>query len=185
MDTIEVERKYRCNHDDIRVSLAVADFLHEETITQEDRYFDHPSRSLAVTDEAFRIRSSTVQSTGEERHELTYKGPQRGTTAKTREELTTTISSPATMTSLLHALDFESVATVEKRREYFTRGDVTVTLDQVTDLGEFAEIELMTDEANISPSEQTIDDVATELELPEERHVETTYLGLLLDNSSQ
>lgn len=185
MDSIEVERKYRCEHDEVRAALAAGDFTHDETITQTDQYFDHPIRSLSVTDEAVRIRSSTVHSTGEERHDLTYKGPPLGRTAKSRRELTTPIASPATMAALLHALDFESVATVEKRREYFTRGDVTVVLDQVTDLGEFAEIELMTDEEDITSTEHTIGSVASELGLPEERYVEETYLGLLLEHTSQ
>lgn len=48
---------------------------------QVDRYFNHPSRDFAVTDEALRLRSTPAGVA------VTWKGPRLDTTAKTRREI--------------------------------------------------------------------------------------------------
>ena len=51
------------------------------TAEQVDRYFNHPSRDFAVTDEALRLRSTAAGVA------ITWKGPRLDATAKTRREI--------------------------------------------------------------------------------------------------
>ncbi len=78
----EVERKFR-----LPASQAFTEQVtrlggtFSEPVVQIDRYFAHPSRDFAATDEALRIRTSGECSW------LTYKGPKIDSTTKTRREI--------------------------------------------------------------------------------------------------
>ena len=81
-DIYEVECKYPV--DDLpRVEIALARMGAKigAPVRQTDKYFAHPSRDFAATDEALRIRVS-----GEENY-ITYKGPKVDATTKTRREI--------------------------------------------------------------------------------------------------
>lgn len=183
MDTYEVERKYRCEHAPIREALDDNEFTREATIDQADTYFDHPTRSFAVTDEALRLRTTEPVDGETSTTELTYKGPREGHTAKTRRELTTTVSSEEALNTILEALEFEAVATVEKRRERYVRGEDVVVLDTINELGSFVEVERETQATDIEAAERDLQAIATALGLDEARLVERTYLGMLLGDN--
>jgi adenylate cyclase class 2 len=150
---------------------------------QRDRYFNHPARDFAATDEALRIRS-----TGE-KNVVTYKGPKLSTRSKTRRELETPLGAGAAaadrFASTLVALGFTPVAVVEKTRRTFElvweghRGEIAC--DQVRDVGLFAEIEFLgaeTDGADISSLEDILFRLAERLGLAQvERR---SYFELLL-----
>jgi adenylate cyclase class 2 len=155
-------------------------------LAQLDRYFAHPCRDFAVTDEALRLRQ--VGDTTE----LTYKGPRIDATTKTRRELSVPLASMiagdaggrtvATWTALLVALGFHEVATVAKRRRPFALErdghDVEIALDAVEGLGTFVELELVADEGGIAAARACLASVAAELELA--RAERRSYLELLL-----
>ena len=149
--------------------------------TQRDRYFNHPGRDFAATDEALRIRSSG------DTNVVTYKGPKLSTRSKTRRELETPLGAGAeaaeTFAQTLVALGFAPVAVVEKTRKTFeltwegNRGEVA--LDQVRNLGSFAEIEFLADDASdIGPIEDVLLRLADRLGLT--RVERRSYLELLL-----
>ncbi|MCH7990085.1 MAG: class IV adenylate cyclase, partial [Planctomycetes bacterium] len=78
----EVELKFPL--DDAERISAQLDGLQAERgapIEQVDRYFNHPSRDFAQTDEALRIRTMNDRSL------LTYKGPLLDAETKTRLEI--------------------------------------------------------------------------------------------------
>ena len=81
-------------------------------IEQLDRYFAHPCRDFARTDEALRIRQVGP------RCFVTYKGPKIDPTTKTRREIELPLSDApegvAQWTALLEALGFQPVAEVRK-----------------------------------------------------------------------
>lgn len=78
----EVEQKYRViDVADLEARLNGLGAVWHGTAKQVDRYFGHPSRDFAATDEALRLRSTPDGVV------ITWKGPRLDATAKTRREI--------------------------------------------------------------------------------------------------
>lgn len=147
------------------------------SVQQVDRYFDHPTRSFGETDEALRVREQAGAT------RLTYKGPRLEEETKSREEYDVGIEDADMLEDLLEALGFEHAATVVKHRSFFTRGDITATIDEVDGLGTYAEIETVVEGKDLDEASQTLLDLAKELELDElERR---SYLELLIEKKEE
>ena len=191
----EVELKYRvADVPEVEAALERLGASWHGTTEQVDRYFNHPSRDFAVTDEALRLRSTAVGVA------ITWKGPRLDATAKTRHEIelplalaavpaaTETLAAvPATLdrwTGLLEALGFRRVREVVKRRRLATvaweGAVIEVALDHVATLGDFVELELQAESAGIAVAAARIESLARELGCtnPERR----SYLEMLLSN---
>lgn len=186
----EVEIKVRADHDDVRGALEEREAAALSTVTQVDSYYDAPMREFAETDEALRVRHERADSgdgrspnRDAETTKLTYKGPLVDEDSKTREEHETAIEDGAAIEATLSALGFEPVATVEKRRERFALDGYTVTLDAVTDLGEFVEVETEAEETGIDEAREGAVAVLESLGLDPARGIRTSYLELLLDDA--
>ena len=141
----EVELKFRL--DDPAALAARLDELGAQrggTVEQRDRYFNHPSRDFAQTDEALRIRSvrhvppnalkeprrledrSGLHRTTDDRqiltaeNYLTYKGPLVDPHSKTRHEIEVPFAAGSEaaeqLAAILRLLGFREVRSVEKRR---------------------------------------------------------------------
>jgi adenylate cyclase class 2 len=179
---IEVEQKHRVT--DLAAFerlLAERGVAMGEPQEQSDRYFAHPCRDFAKTDEALRIRTVGDASF------VTYKGPKLDKTTKTRRELELPLSEtdPAgdQFAELLSALGFTPVATVRKtRRAFYIEHDgqeVHGAMDDVAGVGTFVELELASDDANFEAAKGIVAAVAAGLKLgPQERR---SYLEMLLD----
>jgi len=191
----EVELKYRvADGRAIEDRLASLGACWHGTTEQVDRYFNHPSRDFAVTDEALRLRSTAAGVA------ITWKGPRLDATAKTRREIELPLALaavpaaaealaavPATLdrwTELLEALGFRQVREVAKRRRLATvaweGAAIEVALDHVAGLGDFVELELQAEPACIAVAAARIESLARELGCtnPERR----SYLEMLLAN---
>ena len=191
----EVELKYRvADGRAIEDRLAGLGACWHGTTEQVDRYFNHPSRDFAVTDEALRLRSTAAGVA------ITWKGPRLDATAKTRREIELPLALaavpaaaeassaiPATLdrwTELLEALGFRRVREVAKRRRLATvaweGAAIEVALDHVAGLGDFVELELQAEFAGIAVAAARIESLARELGCanPERR----SYLEMLLPN---
>ena len=178
----EVEQKHRV--DDVR---ALEERLAERgveigpAVEQADRYFAHPCRDFAQTDEALRIRTVGGASF------VTFKGPKLDTTTKTRRELELPLH-PSDADGLKHAellqsLGFRPVLVVHKRRRSFSIDvaghKIEGALDAVDGLGSYVELELMSDNAGLADAKQAISALATELHLGvTERR---SYLEMMLE----
>ncbi|MEE8168672.1 MAG: class IV adenylate cyclase [Candidatus Hydrothermarchaeales archaeon] len=103
--------------------------------TQEDVYFEHPSRDFASSDEALRLRKQ------ERRITLTYKGPRIDRITKTREEHKVEVSDETEAREILERIGFRGVYEVKKQRDYYELGDFKVMLDKVEGLGDYIEVE--------------------------------------------
>jgi adenylate cyclase class 2 len=164
----EVEQKHRV-HDAAGLMRQLTDrgVVLEAGVTQIDKYFAHPCRDFARTDEALRIRTVGGGSY------VTYKGPKLGGPTKTRRELELPLGrndvDGGQMAELLAALGFGPVATVRKERRSFEvrhQGQRVVgALDEVDGLGSFVELELIADEAGLDAARNTISDLAADLKL--------------------
>jgi adenylate cyclase, class 2 len=177
----EVEQKFVLA--DAAGLLARLEFLRFDSTgeyEQRDRYYNHPSRDFGHTDEALRIRSVG------EKNFVTYKGPKLSARTKTRYELELPLApgkaAAEDFAALLVALSFTPVATVEKMRRVFARRwegrQCEIALDQVRDVGTFAEIEFIADANGFEAVEESLLHLADQLGLVQvERR---SYLELLL-----
>lgn len=130
-----------------------------EPLRQTDRYYAHPCRDFAVTDEALRLRSDADGVV------ITWKGPRLGGDTKTRREIELPIGRPAAppeatlgaWDDLLGALGFRQVREVAKERLPGTLewqgGTVTLAIDRVPGLGAFLEIEVLAEEGGVATAE--------------------------------
>lgn len=151
---------------------------------QRDIYFNHPQRCFRETDEALRIRT-----TGDE-NALTYKAPRLDTFTRTRPEIEIPFARGATsaeqLQSVLLALGFREIDRVEKRRQtasiVWEGQAVEVTLDEVTHLGQFLEIEMLADESSWQSARDQIIAIATQWEILDLREPRS-YLRMLLEKS--
>ncbi|PKL59929.1 MAG: class IV adenylate cyclase [Methanomicrobiales archaeon HGW-Methanomicrobiales-4] len=144
-----------------------------ETLTEHDTYYNAPHRDFGVTDEALRLRQTEIRST------ITYKGPKNTILgSKIREELNLETADPETFDRIVTSLGFVPVAVVIKRREYYHYEDFTISLDQVEGLGDFVEIELIT-QNNAEEAAARVDQMAKKMNVTGER-ITASYLELLL-----
>jgi adenylate cyclase, class 2 len=140
---IEVELKYRLDDPESLLAALIARGAAPGPETVEhDIYFAHPARDFAVTDEALRLRWDGRSAV------LTYKGPLLDSVSKSREELELDLSGDSGLAAarqILGRLGFQEVRPVEKRRTkcpVLASGlPVLVTIDDVTGLGLFVELE--------------------------------------------
>lgn len=171
---LEIEIKVRVPHiDEIKNRIHTIGGQHSETVIEEDLYYNAPHRDFAVTDEALRVRSAGGKII------LTYKGPKNTVMgSKIREEYNVHLDNAETCDSILKSLGFRTVAHVRKLREYYTYQDFSIALDKVDQLGEFVEIELIT-ENNAENAAKRVDELAEKLGVIGER-ISISYLELLL-----
>lgn len=136
-----------------------------EPAEQTDRYFLHPCRDFARTDEALRLRR-----VGDE-VELTWKGPRIDSAAKTRQEillpLPTGRRTVDEWTELLSALGFRVLAEVVKRRHaariLWQGAEVDAAIDHVEGLGNFLELEILARQGEIPVATACVESLAREL----------------------
>lgn len=174
----EVELKVRAAHGPLRDRLSDRGAEPLGTVEQVDTYYDHPARDFGRTDEALRIRREDGD--GGASSVVTYKGPLVESGSKTREEVETAVGDGESMASILRAVGFEPVETVEKTRERYDAEGYTVTLDTVDGLGEFVEVE--TEAETVEPAREGAASLLEALGLDPDEQIRTSYLGLLLDD---
>ncbi|MFG0267189.1 MAG: class IV adenylate cyclase [Rhodopirellula sp. JB055] len=159
----EIELKFRvANVSELRERLAENDAVLVSENENQDTYYNHPSRDFAKSGEALRVRR--IDGTPL----VTYKGAKRPGAVKAREELEWRLDpgdpNGESMETLFDRLGFHKVATVTKQRETFHLGSpdpMTVTIDRVIGLGEFAEIERVLHER--FPSDESVETARTEV----------------------
>lgn len=175
----EVELKVPADLAAVREALADRDAVDRGSVEQVDVYLGAPHRDFGETDEALRIRRETRRGGDEPSATLTYKGPLVEAASKTREEIETAVGTADEAEALLGALGFDPVRTVEKHRERYELEGYTVTLDRVTGVGEFVEVE--THAEDVEPAREGARAILTDLGLDPDEHVRTSYLAMLLD----
>lgn len=155
-----------------------------------DAYYNHPCRDFAQTSEALRVRRVDGVPL------VTYKGAKLPGAIKARQELEWRLDpgdpDGGQMEQLLGLLGFRHVATVIKTRQSYTlgdpSGDMSITIDDAEQLGEFAEIELVIDVApqhqdeGVEAARRRIGQLAERLQL---RQAEPrSYLTMLLERTA-
>ena len=182
----EVEQKHRVvDESHLLERLAERGVEIGPRVLQADRYFAHPSRDFARTDEALRIRTVGDKSF------VTYKGPKIDVTTKTRQEIELPLDASDAdglkFAGLLQVLGFTQVLVVHKRRRAFAINahgrHVEGALDEVDGVGTFVELEILADEAELEEAKRVVSQLAAELQLgPSERR---SYLEMMLEHLSK
>lgn len=181
--SFEIEQKYHLE-DVGALECRLADLGATETALEQhrDRYYNHPSRDFRETSEALRIRRVDGIPL------ITYKGPKFPGEVKARLEREWRLDpgdpDGSATEELLQILGFDPAATVRKERRCFDLPgeyrDFCVVIDDVCDLGRFAEVELVVDEiSEIEEARRRIGDLARDLGL--NRAEPRSYLRMLLD----
>ena len=142
---------------------------------------DDGGRGSGEGDESDAIEREVGEQDDEAETRITYKGPLVDDDSKTRREHETGVDDGETMDAILRALGFEPAAVVEKERDRFRVGEYTVTLDDVTDLGEYVEVETESDD--VDAAREGAFALLADLGLDPDDQIRTSYLGLLLDGS--
>lgn len=158
--------------------MGVDRFVHR---SETDTYFNHPARDFAQTDEAIRLRRY-----GNE-NRITYKGPKIDQTTKTRREIDLKLldgeETFPKWSALLEVLGFTPVGQVHKERDKawldWETCHVEVSLDTVTGLGTFVELEVIADEEKLDEARTAIESLAKKLGLTENER--RSYLCLLME----
>jgi adenylate cyclase class 2 len=148
---LEIELKVKVESlDPVRNNLKLYGAGFGELVHEHDIYYNAPHRDFGITDEALRVRYT------DRRAVVTYKGAKRkDLMLKAREEINTAVESGPAFETLLHRLGFTKTAEVDKTREYYHLGTVSIALDTVRDLGTFVEIEVIAEEG----SKNTVDEI--------------------------
>jgi len=172
---IEVEIKIRIDQPEgISQNLKEKGGIFMGSSNQEDTYLNAPHRDYAQTDEALRIRSTATGA------QITYKGQKlKGMEAKAREEINIPIVDPNQFISLFSVLGFTPTARVVKNREEWTYNRTTISIDKVTGLGTFVEIEVITEKNDCNRALAIIEMVKKDLGIKGD-HIPESYLELLL-----
>ncbi len=108
-----------------------------------DVYYNNPDlRDFKASDEALRLRQVNNLVI------LTYKGKKIDSISKSREEIECTVSSFEDMDAILKSLGFLPTGRVIKRRHIYQLEELTISIDEVENLGSFVEVELSSDHEN-------------------------------------
>ena len=170
---LEVESKYRSPGND-KVEKALARLGAKKTWggAMEDVYYAHPSRDFGRTDEALRLRKT------DEASELTYKGPRmQAQTVKAREEITLRTDNPLAVSRIIERLGFKESFIVRKNRSSYILDKLRIEVDDVEGLGEFIELEVLTESPD--RSKQLMETARVELGL--DKLEPRTYLEMLIE----
>lgn len=152
-----------------------------DAVEQVDRYFSHPLRDFGQSDEAFRIRQIG------DTNRMTYKGPKLDPQVKTRREIEIVFGESRDdaerFAEMLQLLGFREVRTVRKSRVPWQLSwegrSVEVSLDEVAELGTFAEIETGAVDESRDTARDAILRLAERLKLANSER--RSYLSLLLE----
>ena len=185
-DTYEVEVKIAIDsYDEMeqRILNVGAEKINREV--QIDSYYDHPCRTFQDTDEALRVRSR--QPLGKEEAdsrnglvELTYKGPKIDSTTKTRIESSAMLNDSVEITSILENLSFKLVANVTKKRQFFSLPSITISIDDVEDVGLFMELESVVKIKDVDHARENIFTLMEKLGLDPSQSIRESYLELYM-----
>jgi adenylate cyclase class 2 len=182
----EVEQKFAvADFAGVEAALVALGAQPQGAVEQCDRYFAHPERDFATTDEALRIRRVG------DKNVVTYKGPKIDATTKTRRELEISLEPGPPgfdrFAELLLLLGFHAVTEVLKvRRTYtlqFAGHSVEAALDEVAEVGRYVELEVQADEANLAAAQACLAELAQRLQLGNSER--RSYLELLLQGRNR
>jgi adenylate cyclase, class 2 len=173
--SLEVEAKLKLDsHQEVRARLQELHARPEGAVIETNRIFDDRDRTLRSAGSGLRLRTYRTGSGPAPTATLTFKGPQRQGTLKTREEIEVRFYPPDNGLQLLEALGYVEILCFEKRRETWRLDDCLVELDEVPYLGRYVEIE--------GPNEPAVLRMQALLGLADLPVIRRSYIALLTEH---
>ena len=147
--------------------------LFKEEKYQHDILLDPPSTDFSKTDQVLRIRNSNGF------WKLDYKSPRLDNETKSRREYSVKIDDGSQLKDIFNWMNFKLVGEIEKTRRTYELNGMVICFDNVTNLGEFIEVEIIADEKDFESSKVKIMSLLKELGISET--IRKDYLELLWD----
>ena len=149
-----------------------------DAVEEHDIFYQHPVKDYAATDECLRIRHRSGK------YRITYKGPKVDHETKTRCEielpLTDDDKTAEQWDALLQAIGFRAVAELRKTRRttglFYQEQKYVLTLDHLDGLGDFIELETITEQDRLDDARKRIQSLAVTLGLSD--LISRSYLEL-------
>ena len=177
LSMIEVETKLKIDdieHTEERIKELIGDYKGEKT--EIDLYYDHPNIQILSGGRALRVRDAGGK------YRLTYKGPKKDDVTTSRAEIEIGIESAREMIEILNELGFYEICEVKKLRKTYLLKDLIITLDNVSDLGEFIEVEgKASNDDEFEEKKDEIFKLLKKLGLSTGEISQRSYLEMLLD----
>jgi adenylate cyclase class 2 len=149
MKDIEIEIQVRISDSELLLKFLAENAEFKGEKFQKDQYFSPAHKNFLdkkPVKEWLRLRESKVSS-------LNYKNWHHDENGKSHhcDEFETAIESIDQARKIFKALDIEPIATVEKTRKIWGYKDYEISIDSVTSLGDFVEIEYKGKDENVDP----------------------------------
>ena len=142
---IEVEIKIMVDPDNTEKELINNGFLKDTQVRETDIYFDNAEGDIRDNDTALRIRAVEYIGSGSAMSYITFKGKRCDDISMTRPEYETFVEHPDEMMKILESLGYKPIEpAVVKNRIVYVKGSITACLDKVEGLGDFLELETIT-----------------------------------------
>jgi adenylate cyclase class 2 len=154
MKDIEIEVQLRVSKTDKLVAFLEKEAEFTGESYQKDEYLVPPHRDFVATKpvkEWLRVRESDKKSS------VNYKNWHYDESGRSThcDEYETPIEDVDQMRKIFAAIDIKPLITVEKKRKTYRYKDYEVALDEITDLGNFVEVEYKGEDPNVVPTEVT------------------------------
>jgi len=177
---LEVEVKIKTDIEEMERRLSSLGFNKGASVYEKDIYYNGDTFDLRESDEALRIRKHTDLDSGVTCFILNHKGPRIDDVSMTREETEYEVEEPSNENILEYeGRVFHAAGLVEKKRIHYSLDDIDCCLDTVTGLGEFLEIEIMSEPEKYELSLGRIKELLDKLDLSIEDSITTSYLCML------
>ncbi|MCB6203322.1 class IV adenylate cyclase [Extibacter muris] len=151
------------------------EFIEQKTVIEHDIYFSPYHRNFMKEDRAIRVRRQGGS------WKLTYKEANCSESMQDRQEIEIEVSDGEKLLQIFEKLDFQKLLEVCKERTYYFNADVSICIDNVKGLGQYAEIEILDNASSAGDKEQQIWLMLKQMELMTVKTEKKTYLELLLE----
>ncbi len=179
---IEVEIKIRVDLGNTEKELINNGFLRDTRVRETDIYFDNATGDIRNKDTALRIRTVENIDSGSSMSYITFKGKRCDDVSMTRPEYETSVLHPVEMIKILESLGYKPVEpAVFKDRTVYVKESITACLDRVEGLGDFLELEIITDKDTANVALDRLWEMLETLGYDRKDTITVSYLTMLQD----
>ena len=138
---------------------------------QHDILLDPPNVNFAETDQVLRIRNTNGT------WKLDYKTKRLDDETKSRKEYSLVVEDGNQLKEIFSLMQYKLVGEIEKTRDNYTCDGITITIDNVTHLGHFIEVEILSAEEQFAANKEKLFTFLNTLGIKET--IKKDYLELL------
>lgn len=177
---LEVEVKFKIDDlDEMKRIVEEAGFVFVSSMFEMDSYYNSEFNDLKKMDRALRIRTTKDLFTDEVICTMNSKGPKIDHETMTREEIEFELPEGIDGNKFLEGLGYFIKGSVEKIRKYYKKNNILICIDSVTNLGDFVELEILSNEENYDLALAKLKENVVLLGLDWEQGIQKSYLSML------